>query len=145
MAEPASLDSNLQILATLTLDSTRSLIKKTQSVAFRPKSVRDLEEELKALGTVLDSLTKVSAITNVDISTLGAPLSQCSAICKEFERQINEQIAQCSDFQWAKLKLKHIGVDINGFKNLLAAHKSTFGIAHSCATLLVCTSPMHAT
>lgn len=89
MAEPIGLASGLLTLATFAFQSSITLANTVQSFHFHPKRVRDLKEELKALSTVLNSLTEtVGANTDVDLSTLDLSLLRYGNTCKEFERNI---------------------------------------------------------
>lgn len=133
MAEPISLASGLLTLVTFTCHSGVTLFKTIQSFQTHPKRVRDLTEELEALIGVLQSLTDtVRSTTDVEFSALELPLLQCGKACKEFE----QELLRCSSRtggnrtsfrDWAKLK--YMGEDIDGFRNLLAGYKSTITVA----------------
>ncbi len=101
--------------------------------------MRDLKEELEALITVLGSLTEtVGATTDLDFSALNLPLLRCGNACKEFE----QEIVKCSSRsggsrtnfrEWTKLR--YMGDDIDGFRQLVAGYKSTIIIALTDANL----------
>ena len=139
MAEPIGLAAGLLALATFAFQSSITLYKTVQSFQFHPKRVRDLEEELEALSGVLGSLTQtVGATTDVDLSALDLPLRRCGNACKEFEQEIMKCSSQSSGSRtsfrdWAKLR--YMGDDIDGFRQLLAGYKSTINIALTDANL----------
>lgn len=139
MAEPISLASGLLALTTFACQSSITLYKTVQSFQFHPKRVRDLKEELEALSGVLGSLTEtVSATTDVDLSALDLPLLRCGNACKEFEQEIMKCSSRSGGSRtsfrdWAKLR--YMGDDIDGFRQLLAGYKSTINIALTDANL----------
>jgi hypothetical protein len=139
MAEPIGMASGLLALSGFAFQATITLYKMVQSFQFHPKQIRDLEEELEALSGVLGSLTQtVSATIDVDLSALELPLLRCGNACKEFE----QEIIKCSSRSggnrtsfrdWAKLR--YMGDNIDGFRQLLAGYKSTINIALTDANL----------
>ena len=139
MAEPIGVASGLLALAIFAFQSSIALVKTVQSFNIHPKRVRDLREELEALVSVLSSLTEtVDANTEVDLSALNLPLLRCGNACKEFEQEIMKCSSRSggnrtSFRDWAKLK--YMGDDIDGFRQLLAGYKSTIIIALTDANL----------
>ena len=139
MAEPIGVASGLLALAIFAFQSSIALVKTVQSFNIHPKRVRDLREELEALISVLSSLTEtVDANTEVDLSALNLPLLRCGNACKEFEQEIMKCSSRSggnrtSFRDWAKLK--YMGDDIDGFRQLLAGYKSTIIIALTDANL----------
>lgn len=139
MAEPIGVASGLLALAIFAFQSSIALVKTVQSFNIHPKRVRDLREELEALISVLSSLTEtVDANTDVDLSALNLPLLRCGNACKEFEQEIMKCSSRSggnrtSFRDWAKLK--YMGDDIDGFRQLLAGYKSTIIIALTDANL----------
>ena len=94
--------------------------------------MRELREELEALNEVLKSLQETATNTNADLTTLQRPLIRCGKACKDFEAVIDKCTEhsggpRTSFRDWAKLK--YMGDDITGFKNMLAGYKSTIIIA----------------
>ena len=139
MAEAIGLASGLLALATFAFQSSITLVNTVQSFQNHPKRVRDLQEELEALITVLGSLTEtVGATTDVDFSALDLPLLRCGNACKEFEQEIVKCSSQSGGSrtkfrEWAKLR--YMGDDIDGFRQLVAGYKSTIIIALTDANL----------
>lgn len=122
MVEPISLNSVLVALATIAFQSSIAIYNTVQSSQVHPKC-----------SGVLHLLTEtVSATTDVYLSVLYLPLLQCGNACKDFEQEIMKSLlrsggSQMSFRDWAKLR--YMGDDINGFRQLLAGYKSTFNIA----------------
>jgi hypothetical protein len=139
MAEPIGLASGLLALAGFAFQASITLYQTVQSFKFHPKQLRDLNDELQALTGVLGSLTEtVSASTDVDLSALDLPLLRCGNACKEFEREIlkcssRSGGSRTSFRDWAKLR--YMGDNIDGFRQLLAGYKSTINIALADASL----------
>jgi hypothetical protein len=139
MAEPIGVASGLLALTTFAFKASVTLYQTLQSYQFHPKQLRDLNEELEALSGVLGSLTEtVSATTDVDLSALDLPLRRCGNACKEFEQEIMKCSTRSggnrtSFRDWAKLR--YMGDNIDGFRQLLSGYKSTINIALMDANL----------
>ncbi|KAH8657386.1 hypothetical protein BGZ60DRAFT_531552 [Tricladium varicosporioides] len=139
MAEAIGLASGLLTLAGFAFQASMTLYKTIQSFQFHPKQLRDLEEELDSLSAVLGSLTEtVNATSDVDLSPLELPLLRCGNACKEFEQEIMKCSSHSSGNRtsfrdWAKLR--YMGDNIDGFRQLLAGYKSTINIALMDANL----------
>jgi Fungal N-terminal domain of STAND proteins len=132
--------SELHALATFAFQSSVTLHKTVRSIQNHPTRVRNLEEELDALSGVLKSLTETvnATTTGVDLSALKLPLQRCGNACKEFEDEINKYSSRSGGSRtsfrdWAKLR--YMGDNIDGFKQLLAGYKSTIIIALTDASL----------
>ncbi len=139
MAELIGLSSGLGALIAFALKSSTLLYETVNSYRSHPKNVRDLKEELEALGVVLRALSEtVEKIKNTNFTALELPLFRCGKVCKEFD----EVIAKCSSRSggsgtsfrdWAKLK--YMGDGIDEFRRMLAGYKSTINIALAEANL----------
>lgn len=139
MAELIGLSSGLVALVVFALKSSDLLYDTVNSYRSHPKNVRDLKEELEALGVVLRALSETVEKTKVtDFTALKLPLFRCGNACKEFD----EVIAKCSSRSdgsrtsfrdWAKLK--YMGDGIDEFRRMLAGYKSTINIALADANL----------
>jgi hypothetical protein len=139
MAEAIGVASGLLALTAFAFKSSVTLYQTLQSFQFHPKQLRDLNEELEALSGVLGSLTEtVSATTDVDLSALELPLRRCGNACKEFEQEIMKCSTRSGGTRtsfrdWAKLR--YMGDNIDGFRQLIAGYKSTINIALTDAHL----------
>lgn len=146
MAEPISLASGIVALATFAFKSSVSLYQVVESFQNNQRTMRRLKEEVESLNGVLLSLQKVTAGNSADLDGLkglNLPLLRCGKACKDFEAEIIKCTAHCGGSRtsfrdWAKLK--YMGDDIAGFKNMLAGYKSTIIIALGDANLFVSSS-----
>lgn len=87
MAEPISLASGLLTLAAFAFKCSISLYETAKSLQSHQQRVRDLVEELSALGAVLSSLTEtVNALSDIDFSALKVPLLRCGNACQDYEK-----------------------------------------------------------
>jgi hypothetical protein len=138
MADPISLASGLLTLATFALQSSKSLYQAVESFQNNPRTIRELKEELEALDGALQSLHETASNSNVDLTGLKLPLLRCGNACKDLEALINKCTthsggSRTSFRDWAKLK--YMGDNIAGFRNMLAGYKSTINIALGGANL----------
>jgi len=139
MADPISIASGLVALAAFALRSSRSLFQTIESFRSNHRTIRELKEELEALDSVLQPLG-TTANKHDGLAGLDLPLLRCGNACKDFEAVVVKCTAhsgkpRTSFRDWAKLK--YMGDDIVGFKNMLAGYKSTISIALGDATLQV--------
>jgi hypothetical protein len=132
MADPISLASGLLTLVVFALESSQTLYQVVQSFQSNQRIVRELRQELEALDGVLESLRETVTNSDAGFTALELPLRQCGKACSEFKAIIVKCTAhsggtRTSFRDWAKLK--YMGDDIDGFKNMLAGYKSTIAIA----------------
>lgn len=138
MADPISLASGLLTLVTFGIKSSSSLYQTIKDFNSHQRNVRELKEELEALGEVLRSLNQMAVDPALDFTPLKLPLLRCGNACKDFEAAIvkcaeHSNGPRTSFRDWARLK--YMGDDITGFKNMLAGYKSTVTIALCDANL----------
>ena len=138
MAEPIGIASGLLALATFAFKSSVSLYQAVESFQNNQRIIRELKEELEALNGVLQSLQEAAANNCADLKGLNLPLFRCGKACKDLEAVIVKCTAhsggsRTSFRDWAKLK--YMGDDIVGFKNMLAGYKLTISIALGDANL----------
>ena len=132
MADPLSTASGLLTLVVFAFQSGQSLYKAVASFQSNQRIVRELREELEALDGVLGSLRETVTGADADLTALRLPLLRCGKACRDFEAVIVKCTAhsggpRTSFRDWAKLK--YMGDDIVGFKNMLAGYKSTIIVA----------------
>ena len=83
---------------------------------------------------------KTTANNLIDLSTLELPLFRCGQACKNSKAVIIKCIAHSGGSRrgfgdWAKLR--YMGDNIDGFKNMLTGYNSTISIALDDANLYV--------
>jgi HPt (histidine-containing phosphotransfer) domain-containing protein len=140
MADPISLASGVLTLVTFGLKASTSLYQTIKGYNSHQRDVRDLREEVESLTMVLKSLNEAAEEAEVDFTTLKLPLCRCGNACKEFEAIIikcaGDPSGSRTSFRgWAKLK--YMGDDIAGFKNMIAGYRSIITIALCDANLYV--------
>lgn len=138
MADPISVTSGLLTLVTFGLKASTSLYQTIKGYNSHQRNVRELREELEALTSVLESLSQAVADADADFVALKIPLHRCGNACKDFEAIILKSAERSGDSRtsfrdWARLK--YMGDDITGFKNMLAGYKATITIALCNANL----------
>jgi len=132
MADPLSIASGVLTLTVFAFQSSRALYQTVASLQNNQRTVRQLKEELEALSGALEALQETINNVDIDLAILRLPLLRCGKACEEFEALIVKCTAHSSGSKtsfrdWAKLK--YMGEDIVGFKNMLAGYKSTIIIA----------------
>jgi hypothetical protein len=132
MADSLSNASSLLALTLFAFKSSTVLYELVHSFRSNQRTVRELREEIEALKDVLQSLQETATSTDADLTTLKPPLLRCGKACKDFYAVIlrcsaHSNGSRTSFRDWAKLK--YLGDDIAGFKNMLAGYKSTIAIA----------------
>ncbi|KAI8675302.1 Helo-like-N domain-containing protein [Fusarium keratoplasticum] len=139
MADPLSVVSGLLAIVTATIQSSKVLYQTVQSLRDHPRSVRQLRDELDALGGVLQSLEASAGHEPSILVPLKLPLEQCTKASADFQTLIvrytrhSEGQGNISVRDWAKLR--YMDNDINGFTAMLAGYKSTIAIALADANL----------
>jgi hypothetical protein len=132
MADPISTASGVLALAVFAFQSSRVLYQTVTSFQSNQRTIRQLKEELEALNGALVALQETATNADIDLAMLRLPLLRCGKACEDFEALIGKCTAhsrgpKTSFRDWAKLR--YMGDDIDGFKNMLAGYKSTIMIA----------------
>lgn len=138
MAEVIGVASAITTFVTLALESSRALYQTVRSLQSRDKIIRELRSEIQDLLGVLQTLEESIGNLNVDLAALEQPLGRCSNACAEFNTLIKGCTQNSTEERGSKrdwLKLRYMGEDISGFKNMLAGYKSTITIALAYANL----------
>ncbi|KAJ5935950.1 hypothetical protein N7454_005248 [Penicillium verhagenii] len=138
MAEVVGTVSAITSLVTLALQSSITLYKTVQSLQSRDKVIRELRQEVEALQAVLQALEESIYSFEVNLKALTHPLMRCNNACNEFNTLImkctpNSTRERSSKRDW--LRMKYMGEDITGFKDMLASYKSTISLALAYANL----------
>lgn len=138
MADPISISSGLVALTAFACQTSKTLYQAIQSFKNNQRAIRELKEELEALDGVLQSLRQVAGDGDADLKGLELPVLRCGKACEDFEAMLVKCTAhsggsRTSFRDWAKLR--YMGEDIAGFRNMLAGYKSTISIALGGANL----------
>jgi len=139
MEDPPSMDCNPSTLSAFALNASMALHSTAGRYQLPPRTARELLKEIQDLIKALSSLSQViSAVAEVDFSTLKLPLLQCGIACNVFGQEIQKCVPypgnKGAEHQgWARVK--YIGGGINHFKDLLSGYRSTFHAALADANL----------
>ena len=138
MAEVIGIASAITGFVTLALQSSMVLYQTIQSLHSRDKMFYELRSELDSLQGVLIALEESIANITINLTSLQQPLIRCKNAYEEF----NALIIRCTPYSTEErssrrdwLKLRYMGEDISGFKNMLSRYKSTISIALTYANL----------
>lgn len=123
IADPLSTALGVLALAILDLQSSRVLYQTIANFQSNQRTVRQLNEELEALNGVLEVLQGTATNADVDLAILRLPLLRRGMACDDFEALIAKCTAhsggpKTSFRDWTKLR--YMGDNIDGFKNMLA-------------------------
>ena len=132
MAEPIGIAAGVLGLTTFAVQSSKVLYQSLEGLKKQARNIRDLKDELQALAGVLESLKATISDPEVDLTVLEIPLLQCGQACNEFACIVDKCASRSererpSFRDWIQLTYRE--KDINGFRNLIAAYKSTIAIA----------------
>ncbi|KAH8648708.1 hypothetical protein BX600DRAFT_475659 [Xylariales sp. PMI_506] len=132
MAEEIVTVPGVVAVAVSALNSSTALSNVIKEYSYHPKRIRDLLEELDALGHTLRQITQTAiTTTSIDLSVIRLPLLKCDEACKAFETDIKKWMSRTDGDRitfrgWAKLN--YVRDDIDRFKEMLAGYKATFSI-----------------
>ena len=132
MDRAIGLSSGLGSLVSLTVESSTALCGTLKSFQNKETAVRDLRNEAQDLDSVLRTLQETVDDMTVEVDILRQPLTRCRDACRDFNILIKESTEHSTEERtsiWDWLKLRYMGEDITGFKNMLAGYKSTVIIA----------------
>ncbi|KNG88886.1 hypothetical protein ANOM_003678 [Aspergillus nomiae NRRL 13137] len=138
MAEAIGAASGITTFVGLALQSSFILYQTVRGLHSRDRMIRELRTELQDLLEVLETLKESIGNLDVDLTALQEPLTRCSNACGEFDMLIKECIQHSTEGRASRrdwLRLKYMGQDISGFKDMLAGYKSTIIIALAHANL----------
>jgi hypothetical protein len=140
MPDPIGIASGILTLVLFAFQSSQALYQAVSSFQSNQRIVRELKEELEALDGVLQALRETATDAEADFAALKFPLLRCGKACQDFEAVIvkctsHSDGSRTSFRDWAKLR--YMGDDIVGFKNMLAGYKSTIAIALGDANMYV--------
>lgn len=127
-----SRSSGIVSLISLAVGSCTTLNRNLKSFQSKERPVRELLGEAQDLELVLRTLQDSIGNMATSMEFLMQPVNRCSNACKDFNTLITESTERSTDKQVSSkewLKLRYLGEDIVGFKNMLAGYKATIIIA----------------
>ncbi|KAM9873931.1 nwd1 protein [Verticillium dahliae] len=139
-----SIASSLTSVITVTAQSIQALYQTVQGFQDKPRTVRQLEHELKSLDDVLGSLHALAVEEGTSFVPLELPLRQCGQACVDFKALVlkcttHSDGTRSSVRDWARLR--YMDNDLRGFTEMLAGYKSSISVALADANLRSSTVP----
>ncbi|KAI8234544.1 hypothetical protein K4K57_009360 [Colletotrichum sp. SAR 10_99] len=140
--DPFAVATGIIASATFAFTSCTAFHGLIRSLQSQNKDARALKAEVGDLAAVLSSLLEtIASNPNLDFEVLKQPLQRCGQACEEY----GKIIAQCTKHSnetsrpsvrdW--IAQRYLQGDINDFKDMLSAHKSTINIALANANLRI--------
>jgi hypothetical protein len=128
MDQAIGLSSGFGSLVSLTVESSTALCQSIKSFQNKERAVRELRDEAQDIESVLKTLQDSMDNMTVEVEILTQPLTRCRNACRDFNTLINESTEHSTEERasfrdW--LKLKHMGEDISGFKNMLVGYSTS--------------------
>ncbi|PVH91133.1 hypothetical protein DM02DRAFT_620677 [Periconia macrospinosa] len=141
MADPLSMTAGILAVGGFALKSSMALHSIIRGFKSQNKDARALKAELSDLTGVLSALLEtISNNPTLDFQPLERPLQRCGNACDEYGKIIarctkHSEMSRPSMRDW--ITQKYLQGDINDFRAMLAAHKSTINIALANANLRI--------
>lgn len=138
--DPLSITAGILAVGGFALKSSMALHQTIREFKTQNKDARALKAELGDLTGVLGSLLETVANNpTIDFRSLELPLQRCGHACEDYGKIIERCIKHSGDGQRPSVRdwltQKYLQGDINDFKEMLAAHKSTINIALANANM----------
>ncbi|KXJ85004.1 hypothetical protein Micbo1qcDRAFT_128717 [Microdochium bolleyi] len=138
MMDPLSVSAGVIAVVTATLQTSRALYRALRDIQDRPRTIRQLTEELRGLEEVLTSLENLARSDEAAVKPLTLPLTQCWKACASFQDLLVDSVkhtkgSKLSFRDWARLQ--YMGNDVAEFTSMIASYKSTMCIALADANL----------
>ena len=142
MADPLSITASVLAVGGFALKSSTALYTTIRSFQSQNKDARALKAELGDLTEVLGSLLEtIASNPTLNFEALKLPLQRCGNACEDYGQIISrcmkhsDKTSRPSVRDW--ITQKYLQGDINDFKSMLAAYKSTINIALANTNLWV--------
>ncbi|KAH7014455.1 uncharacterized protein B0I36DRAFT_49904 [Microdochium trichocladiopsis] len=143
--DPLSISASIVAVGGVTLKSALGLLSVIREFRSQNKDARALKSEVNDLAAVLTSLLETITTTpQLDLRALERPLQRCGNACDEYRQLIERCMKHSSENSrsfrdW--ISQKYLQGDINDFRSMIAAHKSTINIALANANLRIAAVP----
>lgn len=137
MTDPLSITASLVAVTTAAVQSTKSLYETVKRFRGRDKILRRLQDELRDLTNILESLVQVINAEQSMLTLLQGPIERCSQVCREFEQsmEVFRGKSKTGFRDWTKMEFMR--GDINEFIDTIAGYKSTISVGLGTITMLV--------
>lgn len=137
MADPLSITASLVAVAATAVQSTKSLYDTIKRFKDRDNTLRRLQDEVKDLINILDSLAQVTNADQPMFALLRGPIERCSQVCHEFEQSMKVFGGKSKTGFRDWTKMEFMRGDINQFIDTLSGYKSTISISIGTITMYV--------
>jgi hypothetical protein len=139
MTDPLSVTAGVLAVITAAAQATKLLHDTVESYKGRDKTLKKLDDELKDMVNILDSLAQVENIDTNLWELLKDPIDHCSQVCCDFEKSMKvfSRKSKTGLRDWAKLEFMKGG--ITEFIDQITGYKSTITIGLGVITMLVST------
>ena len=129
MSDPLSITASLLAVTTAAIASAKSLRDTVKRYRERNKTLGRLEDGLRELIGILDSLSKVSDTEESMLGLLRSPVERCSQVVHEFEEAMKAFAgdSKIGFRDWTRMEFMR--GDINEFIDNVAGYKATFSVA----------------
>jgi hypothetical protein len=139
MGDPLSITAGVLAVGGFALKSSMALHSIIRGFQSQNKDARALKAEISDLTGVLTSLLEtISNNPTLNFQPLERPLQRCGNACEEYGKIIARCMKHSNDSRSSMrdwITQKYLQGDINDFRTMLAAHKSTINIALANANL----------
>ncbi|KAK2018049.1 hypothetical protein LZ32DRAFT_654270 [Colletotrichum eremochloae] len=140
--DPVSIGTGVLAVGSFAFTSCTTLHSLIRSLRSQNKEARALKAEVGDLAGVLSSLLEtIASNPNLDFEFLQQPLRRCGQACEEYRKIIAQCTKHSNDTSRPSVRdwitQKYLQGDINDFRAMLAAHKSTINIALANANLRI--------
>lgn len=137
MADPLSITASLLAVTTAAVQSTRSLYETIKRYKDRDRTLRRLQDELKDLLSILDTLAQLADAELPLLKLLQGPIERCSQVCHEFEKSIEVFTGKSKTGIRDWTKMEFMRGDINEFIDTIGGYKSTISVGLGTITLYI--------
>jgi DNA mismatch repair ATPase MutS len=133
MAEAVGLASAILGLTIFAYDTSKSLYEAVSSFRTQRKTVKDLQDELNSLTTILGSIrTYAEGLEEVQrLEPLRKPLERCLTICQEMRESLEACTKHSAEGRGSVrdwLNMRYHGKSFEDIRKQLSSYKSTLSI-----------------
>jgi Fungal N-terminal domain of STAND proteins len=135
-----SVTAGLLTLAIFVCNTSKTVYETIESFKDRRKAVRDVQDELKSMVTVLDKIQEQAQRQHdIDrLEPLRLPLICCADVCQELQGRFDvctkhSTKNHSSVRDW--IKIQYRGKSFDDMKNRMASYKSTLSLAFDIINL----------
>jgi hypothetical protein len=137
MADPLSITATVLAVITAAAQTTKLLHGTVQKYKGRDKNLKKLDDELKDMVNILDSLAQVKLMDAKLWELLEGPINRCSRVCCEFKESMEVFGGKSKTGLRDWTKLEFMRGNINDFIDQITGYKLTITVSLGIITMLV--------